>query len=96
MSKSIQIPVDLYEAMVSYIRSHYDSADRDLYQWICNGIRIKESNMIRRNLFSAYKMEKDPETKEILRQTYLDETGISSHGRWSAETDIAIRNGEIV
>ena len=34
--------------------------------------------MVRRNLFSAYKMETDPETKEILRQAYLDETGMVS------------------
>ena len=96
MGKNIQIPLDLYEAMVTYICNHYDPVDRDLHQWICNGIRIKERNIIRRNLFSAYKTETDSETKETLRQAYLDETGIPSHGRWSAEIDIAIHNGEIL
>lgn len=96
VGKNIQIPRSLYDAMVDYIHCHFDPCDRERYKWICNGISLKESNMIRHNLFSAYKAEKDPETTEMLRQAYLDETGIPSHGRWEAQTDIAIRNGDII
>ena len=91
MSGKIQIPKDLYDAMVDYVQRHFDPMDREQYGWICNGIRIKESNMRRHNLFSAYKTEKDPDTVEMLRQAYLNETGIPSHGRWNEEADIAIR-----
>ncbi len=92
MSEKILIPKVLYDDMVKYIQCHFDPTCRKEYERIQAGIRIKESNMRRRNLFTAYKTEKDPGTVEMLRQAYLDETGIPSHGRWSEETDIAIRN----
>lgn len=92
MSGKIQIKKDLYDAMVHYIQHHFDPACSEQYSKICAGICLKESNIRRRNLFSAYKIEKDSDTVEMLRQAYLDETGIPSHGRWEAETDYAIRN----
>ena len=95
MSGKIQISEDLFDAMVNYIRCHFDPVHSEEYNRICSGIRLKESNMRRHNLFTAYKTEKDPDTVEMLRQAYLDETGIPSHGRWDAETDVAIRNREL-
>ncbi len=95
MSGRIQITKDLYDAMVHYIQHHFDPVCREEYSRICAGISLKESNIRRRNLYSAYKTEKDPDTIEMLRQAYFDETGIPSHGRWDLETDIAIRNSLI-
>jgi hypothetical protein len=95
MSTKIQIAKDLYDAMVHYIQHHFDPVCHEEYSRICAGIRLKESNIRRRNLFCAYKTEKDPDTAEMLRQAYLDESGIPSHGRWDAETDISFRNSPI-
>jgi len=93
MSNRTQISKSLYDAMVEYIRCHYDPADRDRFNWICNGIRLKEQNSIRHNLFTAYKTEKDPETAEILRQAYLDQSGIPSSYRWDHQCDETMHNG---
>lgn len=81
MEKRIQIPLKLYEMMVNYIQDHFDPADTQRYWSIQRGIKSKQDAEIRRNLFSAYKTETDPETREILRTSYLDKAGIPSHGR---------------
>lgn len=95
MTGRIQIAKDLYDAMVNYIQHHFDPAYREEYLRISAGIKLKENNIRRRNLFTAYKTEKDPDTIEMLRQAYLDESGIPSHGRWGAETDTALRNNRM-
>jgi hypothetical protein len=87
MEKRIQIPLKLYELMVNYIQDHYDPTDRQRFWAIHNGIEQKRKAEIRHNLYSAYKTTSDPETREILRTSYLDEAGIPSHGRWGEETD---------
>ena len=82
MEKRIQIPQALYSLMVEYIQDHYDPDDRQRFMRIRNGIEQKQQAEIRRNLYSAYKAEIDPETREMLRISYLDKAGIPSHGRW--------------
>ncbi len=76
MAKRIQIPVDLYELMIDYIQSHYDPEDRDRFNTIRLGIEAKRAAEIRRNLFTGYMTQEEPETKEILRKAYLVEAGI--------------------
>ena len=93
MDKRIQIPLRLYELMVSYVDDHYDSADSQRFWAIRKGVEQKRNAEIRRNLYSAYKTESDPETREILRSSYLDEAGIPSHGRWNKETELNFKNG---
>jgi hypothetical protein len=46
------------------------------------------------DLYSAYKTESDPETREMLRISYLDKAGIPSHGRWEEETERKYMKGE--
>ncbi len=93
MEKRTQLPLVLYKLMVEYIQDHYDPEDKQRFRLIVDGIERKKHAEIRRNLYSAYKNESDPETREILRTAYLDEAGVPSHGRWSQETENKFRNG---
>ena len=95
MSRKIQISKDLFDAMANYIRDHFDPLCSEEFSRICSGIWLKESNLRRHNLFTAYKTEKEPDTMEMLRLAYLDESGIPSHGRWDAETNVAIRKMQL-
>lgn len=88
MEKRIQIPLKLYELMVDYITDHYDFTDSQRFWTICKGIERKREAEIRHNLYSAYKTVSDPETREMLRISYLDKAGVPSHGRWDEETDL--------
>ena len=94
MDKRIQIPLSLFEKMVGYIQDHYDPSDHERYTRIMLGIENKRQAEIRRNLYTAYKTEKDPTTKEALRVSYLDKAGIPSHGRWDEETERKFQKGE--
>ena len=93
MEKRIQLPLSLYELMVSYIQDHYDPDDRQRFNNILSGVKAKQDAEIRRNLYSAYKTETDPETRKMLRISYLDEAGIPSHGRWGEETEKSFLEG---
>ena len=87
MEKRIQIPLALYTLMVEYIRDHYDPNDQQRFTKIRFGIEQKQQAEVRRNLYSAYKAEADPETREMLRTSYLDKAGIPSSWRWGEETE---------
>ena len=76
MAKRIQIPVDLYELMIDYIRSHYDPDDSDRFNTIRFGIEAKRAAEIRHNLFTGYMSQEEPETREMLRKAYLSEAEI--------------------
>ena len=93
LEKRIQIPQALYSLMVEYIYDHYDPDDQQRFMRIRNGIEQKQQAEIRRNLYSAYKTETDPETREMIRASYLDKVGIPSHGRWGEETEKSFREG---
>ncbi len=93
MEKRIQIPMKLYEMMVDYIQDHYDPSDQYRFLAIRHGIEAKHDAEIRRNLYSAYKAESDPATREALRLSYLDKAGVPSHGRWSEKEEKNFREG---
>lgn len=93
MEKRIQIPLALYSLMVEYIQDHYDPDDRQRFMKISAGIEAKQQAEIRRNLYSAYKTQADPDLREMLRISYLDKAGVPSHGRWSEETEKNFREG---
>ena len=88
MEKRIQIPLKLYELMVDYIQDHYDLADSQRFWTIHKGIEQKREAEIRHNLYSSYKTVSEPETREMLRISYLDKAGIPSHGRWDEEIEL--------
>ena len=83
----------LYELMVDYIQDHYDPTDSQRFWTIHNGIVQKRNAEIRHNLYSAYKTTSDPETREVLRTSYLDEAGVPSHGRWTEKTELDFKDG---
>ena len=91
--KRIQIPSSLYELMVSYIHDHYDPSDHERFAQIEAGIHAKHEAETRRNIYTAYKAEADPGTREILRQSYMDKAGIPSHGRWDVDVEQQYREG---
>ena len=93
MEKRIQIPMKLYEMMVDYIQDHYDPSDQQRFLSIRHGIEEKHAAEIRRNLYSAYKAETDPTTREVLRLSYLDKAGVPSHGRWSEKVEKNFQDG---
>jgi len=93
MEKRIQISLKLYELMVDYIQDHYDPTDIQRFWTIRNGIVQKRNAEIRHNLYSAYKTTSDPETREVLRTSYLDEAGVPSHGRWTEKTELDFKDG---
>jgi len=93
MEKRIQIPLTLYSLMVEYIQEHYDPCDQQRFMKIRAGIEEKRQAEIRRNLYSAYKAETDPEAREMLRISYLDKAGFPSHGRWGEQTEKSFREG---
>ena len=93
MEKRTQIPVSLYEAMIDYIQKHYDPSCKEQYLFIYRGVISKQDAEIKRNLYSAYKTEKDPDTREMLRLSYLDKAGIPSHGRWTREVEEEFKKG---
>ena len=93
MEKRIQIPLKLYELMVDYIQDHYDPTVSQRLWTIRNGIAQKRNAEIRHNLYSAYKTTSDPETREVLRTSYLDEAGVPSHGRWTEKMELDFKNG---
>ena len=78
--------------MVGYIQDHYDPADQKRFSTILSGIKAKQDAEIRHNLYSAYKKETDPETREMLRTSYLDKAGLT--GRWSEMLERKYMNGE--
>lgn len=91
MDKRIQIPARLYEQMVSYIDNHYDPRDSSRYAAIQHGIEQKRAAEIRHNVYSSYKTADDPDTREMLRQSYLEKSGVT--GIWSDEFDRQIKDG---
>ncbi|MBR6966595.1 MAG: complexin-2 [Clostridia bacterium] len=93
MEKRIQIPLTLYEMMIDYIQDHFDPSDRQRFMAIRHGIDMKRDAEIRRNLYSAYKAETDPESREMLRISYLDKAGVPSHARWNEEVERRFHNG---
>lgn len=96
MEKRTQLPTTLYELMVAYIEDHYDPEDQQRFRSIQAGINRKREAEIRRNLYLAYKKESDPETREMLRISYLDKAGIPSHGRWDETTERKYKNGDFL
>lgn len=93
MEKRIQIPLKLYGMMVDYINDHFVPSDQQRFMAIHYGIKAKHDAEIRRNLYSAYKGETDPVTREVLRLSYLDKAGVPSHGRWSEKVEQDFREG---
>ena len=96
MSKNIQIPIELFEALCAW---HLDkpmpadlaelaeidpqAAEDALINRIADGLNAKYAAVERRKAYSTYKdMSQSAETRERARQAYLDDAGIMDSYRW--------------
>lgn len=76
--KNVQIPEELFSALVAY---HLVEVEKVL-PLIKDGLERKMEALIKRELYSKYKMSATEEEKEQARQAYLDKCGISESFRW--------------
>ncbi len=80
--KRIQIPLELYNRMVSYIYDHYDKTDCERFGQIWNGIEQKANASLRHAAYTIAKNHPDPQEREAARLYYLDLVGMSDSFRW--------------
>ena len=78
MQKNIQIPMELFMAIVKYHLFDMDEYDAEIRK----GLENKVEAAYRRELYSDYKTKADPKEREQARQKYLDERGIPGDFRW--------------
>lgn len=81
MRADLQIPVELFCQMVSYIMDHEDNSD-SRYRAIMTGVYRKAEAMRRHDLYTTYKSSQIPAEKEQARQHYLDAVGMRASYRW--------------
>lgn len=87
--KAVQIPTDLWEAIVEY-HTRRDLSDRELQGLgvrIRCGIAEKQAALERRTLYGKSRTAATPEAREAARQEYLDAAGIMPDWRWSEGYD---------
>lgn len=88
MSKSVQIPEDLFFSLCRYhlLADQLDELDgEELGREIETGLKTKLEAMQRRAAYSAYKDTKaSPADREAARQQYLDLVGMLPGFRWSS------------
>lgn len=81
-SKSVQIPYELFLALVQYHLTDEPDPDGELFREIEDGLWAKVNALIRHDLYSKYKVASSPAEREAARQAYLDEIGMHPDWRW--------------
>ena len=76
--KSVQIPYDLFVALVEYHLAY----DDDYVEEINRGLEQKLDAMVRHELYAKYKTASTAEEREQARKEYLDKRGIFPDFRW--------------
>lgn len=76
--KSVQIPYDLFVALVEY----HLACDDDYAEEIHQGLEQKLDAMVRHELYAKYKTAPTAEEREQARQEYLDKRGVFPDFRW--------------
>ena len=76
--KSVQIPYDLFVALVEYHLAY----DDDYVEEIHRGLKQKLDAMVRHELYAKYKTASTTEEREQARQDYLDKCGVFPDFRW--------------
>ena len=76
--KSVQIPYDLFVALVEYHLAY----DDDYVEEINRGLEQKLDAMVRHELYAKYKTASTAEEREQARQAYLDKRGVFPDFRW--------------
>lgn len=76
--KSVQIPYDLFVALVEYHLAY----DDDCVEKIRQGLEQKLDALVRHELYAKYKTALTAEEREQARQQYLDKRGVFPDFRW--------------
>lgn len=76
--KNIQIPYDLFIALVRYHLLEDDNCLNEIRQ----GLERKLDSLVSHELYSKYKTALTQEEREKARQEYLDRRGIGDSFRW--------------
>ena len=76
--KSVQIPYDLFVALVGYHLAYDDDYAEEIHQ----GLEQKLDAMVRHELYVKYKTAPTEEEREKARQEYLDKCGMHEDFRW--------------
>ena len=76
--KSVQIPYDLFVALVEYHLAYDDDHAEEIHQ----GLEQKLDAMVRHELYAKYKTAPTAEEREQARQEYLDKRGVFPDFRW--------------
>lgn len=76
--KNIQIPEELFVALVKYHLLEMDEVQPEIKK----GLEDKCETIARRDLYTKYKTAKSEEERETARKKYLDKKGIHRDFRW--------------
>ena len=86
MSKSVQIPEELFNNLVLFFLANPESGD--LFETCKQGVQAKFDKVVNRDLYSTMHDENlSSAEREQARQQYLDRRGIPAGFRWSEKTD---------
>lgn len=76
--KNVQIPYDLFVALLQY----HLVMDDDYAEDIQRGLEQKLDAIVRHELYAKYKTAPTEEEREQARQEYLDRRGVPKSFRW--------------
>jgi hypothetical protein len=78
MRKNVQLPYDLFFALIQY----HLMMDDDYEEEIRQGLEQKLDALVRHELYEKYKTAPTEEEREKARQEYLDRRGVPDSFRW--------------
>ena len=76
--KNVQIPYDLFVALVEYHLGYDDEYEDEIRQ----GLEQKLDSLVRHELYAKYKTAPTQEEREKARQEYLEKRGVPDNFRW--------------
>ena len=76
--KNVQIPYDLFVALVEYHLGYDDEYEDEIRQ----GLEQKLDSLVRHELYAKYKTAPTQEEREKARQEYLEKRGVPDSFRW--------------
>ena len=76
--KNVQIPYDLFMALVEYHLGYDDEYEDEIRQ----GLEQKLDSLVRHELYAKYKTAPTQEERENARQEYLEKRGVPDSFRW--------------
>ena len=76
--KSVQIPYELFVALVEYHLAYDDDCAEEIRQ----GLEQKLDALVRHELYAKYKTAPTAEEREQARKEYLDKRGVFPDFRW--------------